>query len=220
MQKETAMNDPLIDDGSEFGTALRDDHASLFGALEDLLFFGEAGTPALLQCAWQAFEAALHGHLTTEEEILLPPFELERPEDAARIRGEHHEIREQLTELEDELCRGALDRERVARLLGLLRVSAGFKEKGLYPWAEELPALIPSPRGLERTFASGRTGSLHPISAAPADTGHTLSTGCPQQAQQNSLAEPNPHGDSKLSSARGTTQEREHETLAEGHPRR
>jgi hypothetical protein len=28
----------------------------------------------------------------------------------------------------------------------------------------------------------------------------------------------NPHGDTKLSSAHGTTQEREHETLAEGRP--
>jgi hypothetical protein len=31
-------------------------------------------------------------------------------------------------------------------------------------------------------------------------------------------ANDNPHGDTKLSSSRGTTQEREHETLAEGHP--
>jgi hypothetical protein len=31
-------------------------------------------------------------------------------------------------------------------------------------------------------------------------------------------ANDNPHGETKLSSSRGTTQEREHETLAEGHP--
>jgi uncharacterized protein (DUF2267 family) len=33
-----------------------------------------------------------------------------------------------------------------------------------------------------------------------------------------SVAHPNPHGETKLSSTEGTTQEREHETLAEGHP--
>jgi uncharacterized protein (DUF2267 family) len=37
-------------------------------------------------------------------------------------------------------------------------------------------------------------------------------------AQAGSVGEPNPHGETKLSSAPGTTQEREHETLAEGRP--
>jgi hypothetical protein len=36
--------------------------------------------------------------------------------------------------------------------------------------------------------------------------------------QTNWIGEPNPHGETKLSSAPGTTQEREHETLAEGRP--
>lgn len=36
--------------------------------------------------------------------------------------------------------------------------------------------------------------------------------------QAGSVHEPNPHGDRKLSSAPGTTQEQEHETLAEGRP--
>ena len=57
------------------------------------------------------------------------------------------------------------------------------------------------------TLSEGRPGSHAPVGEARAD-----------RTQQASVAADNPHGDAKLSSARGSTQEREHETLAEGHP--
>ncbi|OJH35967.1 DUF2267 domain-containing protein [Cystobacter ferrugineus] len=58
------------------------------------------------------------------------------------------------------------------------------------------------------TLAEGRPGSTHPLSEAR-----------PERAQSQSVARTdNPHGDSKLSSATGLTQEREGETLATGHP--
>jgi uncharacterized protein (DUF2267 family) len=59
-----------------------------------------------------------------------------------------------------------------------------------------------------RTLASGRPGSAHPLSEARADRTHTHSV----------AREENPHGESKLSSAAGLTQERERETLATGKP--
>lgn len=58
-----------------------------------------------------------------------------------------------------------------------------------------------------RTLAEGRPGSEHPLSEGRAD-----------RAQSQSVARSeNPHAETKLSSARGVTQEREHQTLAEGH---
>lgn len=54
------------------------------------------------------------------------------------------------------------------------------------------------------TLADGAPGSEHPVSE-----GHT------RAAQTASVAEADPHADTKLASARGTTQERQHETLAE-----
>ncbi|WP_224365615.1 DUF2267 domain-containing protein [Hyalangium versicolor] len=64
-----------------------------------------------------------------------------------------------------------------------------------------------APRG--RTLAEGRPGSQHPLSEAR-----------PERAHSHSVAqEDNPHGDTKLSSATGLTQEREQETLATAHPR-
>ena len=58
----------------------------------------------------------------------------------------------------------------------------------------------------EDTLATGQPGSRHPIVEAR-----------PERTQTNSIAADNPHDATKLSSAAGTTQERSHETLAEGH---
>lgn len=149
------MYDPTTQERSEFGTVLREDHASLFVTLEDLLF-DETSTLARLRDAWHEFEHALHCHLTVEEGVLLPRFELVFPLDAARIRGEHRQMREQLAELDGEFRRGVVDRERIARLLGVLRVSAALKDNGLYVWAEQV---LP-PRDKVRLIESVRANAL------------------------------------------------------------
>ena len=62
--------------------------------------------------------------------------------------------------------------------------------------------------GAGTTLASGRPGSRHAVSEAQANLGHTESV----------ARSDDPHGETKLSGARGTTQERLGETLAEGKP--
>ncbi|MFT3921877.1 MAG: DUF2267 domain-containing protein [Myxococcales bacterium] len=69
--------------------------------------------------------------------------------------------------------------------------------------------------GSGHTLADGRPGSAKPLAEAQA-TGRALSDADPTGSQADSVAEPNPHGDAKLSSSRGLTQEREHESLADG----
>jgi uncharacterized protein (DUF2267 family) len=62
--------------------------------------------------------------------------------------------------------------------------------------------------GPAHTLASARPGSLHPLSEAR-----------PPGAQTHSVVnEDNPHGETKLSSAHGTTQERLERSLAEARP--
>lgn len=80
--------------------------------------------------------------------------------------------------------------------------------------------VAPHPRGGKHTLASGRPVGSHPLSEGTPGSSHPLSTSHPSRAQSESLSADNPHGSTKLSSARGTTQEREHETLAETHPKR
>lgn len=72
------------------------------------------------------------------------------------------------------------------------------------PAAVERVVMDPS----RRTLAEGRPGGSRPLYAARADN-----------AQSESVARAdNPHAETKLSSARGLTQEREDETLATGKP--
>jgi uncharacterized protein (DUF2267 family) len=58
------------------------------------------------------------------------------------------------------------------------------------------------------TLAEGRPGSRHPLSESRPERAHAYSV----------ARTDNPHGETKLSSATGLTQEREQETLAAGHP--
>jgi uncharacterized protein (DUF2267 family) len=75
---------------------------------------------------------------------------------------------------------------------------------------EAPPPRRASPRSppAPHTLSEGRAGSQRPLAAA-----------VPAPAQAHSVASSdNPHGDTKLSSTRGATQEREQETLGEGRP--
>ncbi|MDC0744048.1 DUF2267 domain-containing protein [Polyangium mundeleinium] len=62
--------------------------------------------------------------------------------------------------------------------------------------------------GKGTTLATGRAGSQTPLSEARPERAHAESV----------VRAENPHGETKLSSSRGLTQEREQETLAEGEP--
>lgn len=58
------------------------------------------------------------------------------------------------------------------------------------------------------------------VSTAAIGSAHSLASGRPAGPQQESVDAANPHADTKLSSARGLTQEREGESLAETSPLR
>ncbi|MFP2930696.1 DUF2267 domain-containing protein [Pyxidicoccus sp. 3LG] len=103
-------------------------------------------------------------------------------------------------------------------------LAEALSEGGLHRLRENLPgplAALFTPRGhreqfeyvhldpfRRHTLAEGQPGSQHPVSSARADRAHTHSV----------ARSDDPHADTRLSSASGLTQEREHETLATGHP--
>jgi hypothetical protein len=69
------------------------------------------------------------------------------------------------------------------------------------------PPPRPVPDRRRDTLAEGRPGSHRPLSEGPG-----------RGAQRGSIAEDNPHADTKLSSASGARQEHRRDTLAEGRP--
>lgn len=85
----------------------------------------------------------------------------------------------------------------------------------LFTPAPPTPAPPPRP-GRGSTLAEGRPGSSHPLSEAAPGSRRPLSEARPEHAHQNAVQAPNPHAETKVSSSPGLTQEREHETLAEG----
>lgn len=85
---------------------------------------------------------------------------------------------------------------------------------------ERPSSLFPDARPREHTLASGRPGSAHPLSESAPGAQHPVHSDAPHGASANSAVNPHAHEDTKLSSARGLTQEREGETLAEGRPKR
>ena len=70
-----------------------------------------------------------------------------------------------------------------------------------------------------RSIAFGRPGGTRPVSTSRPGSAKPVSTARPERAPTHSVARSaDPHADTKLSSSRGLTQEREHESLATGPP--
>ncbi|HEY3237727.1 MAG TPA: DUF2267 domain-containing protein [Polyangiaceae bacterium] len=71
----------------------------------------------------------------------------------------------------------------------------------------------------EHTLSSGRPGASRPISESRPGSTHPLSEAKPERGHSQSVARSDdPHRDSRLSSSRGLTQEREEHTLSTGRP--
>jgi hypothetical protein len=104
-----------------------------------------------------------------------------------------------------------LDPELCAELVRSLPTELG-------PWFDAVPRFEAPATGLGRGhhLSDGKPGAAHTMSEGAPGSSHPVDTAHPGRRQSNSVAADNPHGDSKVSSARGLTQEREHESLAEG----
>lgn len=72
--------------------------------------------------------------------------------------------------------------------------------------------------GYGRSLADARPGSPHSLSQGRAGSRRPLSEGTADRTQRGAVGDP--ERDTKLSSAKGLTQEREGDSLAEGHPGR
>ncbi len=142
------------------------------------------------------------------------------PEELYRVAAAHEERRLSIaTEHVQVVCRvlgGLLSpgaRERLVQELPLLAPEFETPEASPPESPERLRAQ-PAP---EHTLAAGRPGSSRPLSEAGLSP-WSLADGRPERAHEHSVARSNdPHGDTKLSSARGLTQEREGDSLSTAH---
>lgn len=189
---------------SEARSALR----ATLGALRAGLLDEEAEALALeLDAPWAAplRTGSYEGPLAPEEFWRLAAFHEER---RLPIAVEHAQV----------VCRvlggliGPLARQRLRQQLPWLARELEAPPAAEAPLAAEHLRTAPAP---EHTLAAGRPGSSRPLSEARPTSSRPLSEARPERAHAHSVARSDdPHADSKLSSARGLTQEREAESLA------
>jgi uncharacterized protein (DUF2267 family) len=126
----------------------------------------------------------------------------ERDEMVARVAGRAEITRAAASQLISATCTVLID-ELTPEARERLRAQLPRSIAAELP-AAVVPALAHTHLG--HTLADGRPGSRHPISEASGDRSQSESV----------VRADNPHADSKLSSATGLLQEREHESLATG----
>ena len=92
-------------------------------------------------------------------------------------------------------------------------------EKALEPSIAALFQPVPRDVGEPPPYELAYSPEHHTLATGRPGSGHPIATSAPKSAQTESIAAENPHGDTKLSTAHGETQEREEESLATSHPR-
>ncbi len=121
---------------SEIGQALKADHALLETSFRCAIVKIHCGEWDVVHPLWLRVNDDLAARIECEEELLLPLFEQDHPQEAARIRREHGELRAALQRLSAELDSSQLDAAIVDAFLALLRAHAESEESCLYPWAQ------------------------------------------------------------------------------------
>jgi uncharacterized protein (DUF2267 family) len=150
-------------------------------------------------------EGVYEGELTVEEFYRLVAFHEQR---RLSVGAEHAQI----------VCRALgslLSPTALQRLVQQAPLLAREFDAPPAPQVIQCPEHLRAAAAPEHTLAGGRPGSSRPLSEARPNPDRTLSGGRAENAHAHSVARSDdPHADTKLSSARGLTQEREGESLA------
>lgn len=92
-----------------------------------------------LDIAWKAFAGDLADHLAYEEREIFDDYAQEaatHQEAAARLRADHHELRDLLGRLGSEIESRRIETASVDALVDMLRAHAQREEATIYPWLE------------------------------------------------------------------------------------
>jgi len=85
---------------------------------------------------FRTFERAILEHLAAEEDVILPEYALEDPEDAAVIRADHARIREALIRAGIDTDLHTMRAHTMKGLIEALRAHAAHEDARMYPWAQ------------------------------------------------------------------------------------
>ncbi len=111
---------------------LSKDHQELDTLLRRLGEDAAAPVAGALEATWGVFEAKLIRHMEAEERFLLPLIEASDAAEVARIRREHVQIRDALTELGVAVELHTVREPDITRLVQLLEAHAEHENGALY----------------------------------------------------------------------------------------
>jgi hemerythrin superfamily protein len=118
-------------------------HLRLERLFDTLVTQAAEGDPVRVREQWGQFEHDLLQHMQEEETAMLPAFARYHPEEAARFRKEHDDIRRRLLELGIDLDLHQLRESTVREFVDQLRDHARREEALLYPWEQAEPHTWP-----------------------------------------------------------------------------
>ncbi len=126
---------------------LADHHRGIEAAYRRMLASIYADDARDLVRDFRTFERAILEHLAAEEDVILPAYALEAPQDAAQIRADHARIREALIRAGIDTDLHTMRAHNMKGLIEALRTHAAHEDERMYPWAQiHLP--LSSRRGL------------------------------------------------------------------------
>jgi len=147
---------------SAFAEALAASWGQLCEGFEQLLAHGGVGheqAPGQLD----ELDRSLHAQLALEEELMLPPFELEAHAQADLLRAEHRHLRGLLQLVQTELAEGGLSTRLANSLIRLLHQHARNAQQLLHAWADQSLPYRSKVRILERERALWLDSQFPPV---------------------------------------------------------
>lgn len=114
---------------------LPEHHAAIERACVLLRTAALADDPLDLVARYRALEHALLAHMNAEEELLLPAYALQSPDDAAAIRATHDELRRHLYRLGVDVELRCIRLGAIDHQIATLRDHVAHEDSLLYPWA-------------------------------------------------------------------------------------
>lgn len=124
------------------GTLLSDQHHRLERKCRDMIGWAYTDDARDLGSAWEDLEAELLDHMAAEEEVIIPSYAMQAPQDASRIRDEHAQIRSLLTPIGIDVELHQIRVARLRRLVETLESHSASEDAAMYPWASEHIPLV------------------------------------------------------------------------------
>jgi len=116
---------------------LASDHVRLEELFRDVLRRLALDDRDETRAAWAEFERGLSAHLEVEEKMVLPPFSLAFPDEAAAIRAEHEKIRARLLDLGVSVDLHCIRMSDASDFIRELRDHARREDALMYRWADQ-----------------------------------------------------------------------------------